>query len=172
MKRLFVDIDGTLANWMQACSIEDCFLKGYFEKLSPQESIIFMIKRFLKNHEDVEVYVLSSVLDTPYAIPEKKKWLKKWIPEIEEDKYIFVPYGEEKNKYIKNINKDDYLLDDYTINLLAWHKAGGTGIKCKTHSNNTNKTWKGPYIHIDFPPILLDEMLENIIYNGNGAFYE
>ena len=77
-KRLFVDMDGTLAVWQSAKSIEDCFVKGYFKDLPPQDSVLNAVKRFMKeNEDDLEVYVLSAVLNTPYAIPEKEDWLKQ-----------------------------------------------------------------------------------------------
>lgn len=168
-KRLFVDMDGTLALWKQASSIEDCFYQNYFKDLPPQNSILEGVKRFMKRNPEVEIYILSAVLDTPYAIPEKAEWLQKYIPEIKKGNYIFVPYGKNKFNYIKNLNRNDYLLDDYTKNLLAWHKAGGTGIKCKTMSNHTNKTWNGPYVHVDFPPIIIDETIDSIIFEGQNS---
>lgn len=167
-KRLFVDMDGTLALWKQSSSIEDCFYQNYFKDLPPQNSILEGVKRFMKRNPEVEIYILSAVLDTPYAIPEKTEWLQKYIPEIKKWNYIFVPYGKDKFNYIKNLNRNDYLLDDYTKNLLSWHKAGGTGIKCKTMNNHTNKTWNGPYIHVDFPPIIIDETIDSIIFEGQN----
>lgn len=173
-KRLFVDMDGTLAVWQSAKSIEDCFVKGYFKDLTPQYSVLNAVKRFMKsNEDDLEVYVLSAVLDTPYAVPEKEDWLKKFIPEIKKENYIFVPYGKDKYEYIPGgVTRNDYLLDDYTTNLLPWHKAGGTGIKCRTNENHTNGTWKGPYIHTAFPSFVMDEVLNHIIFEGGSKFNE
>lgn len=77
-KRLFVDMDGTLAVWQSAKSIEDCFVKGYFKDLPPQDSVLNAVKRFIKaNEENLEVYVLSAVLDTPYACSRKIRMVKE-----------------------------------------------------------------------------------------------
>lgn len=170
-KRLYVDMDGTLAFWIKACSVEDCFAKGYFKDLPPQENIVKLINNFVEKHKDtVEVYVLSAVLDTPYAIPEKTEWLKKYVPAINENNYIFVPYGQDKFKFIDDLDRDCYLFDDYTVNLLAWHKAGGTAIKCRSYCNHTNKTWNGPYIHTGFPLMIMEEIFEDIIFEGKRGF--
>ena len=42
------------------------------------------------------------------------------------------------------IDKNSYLLDDYTKNLIEWESAGGVGIKrlTKVADNSTGK-WKG-----------------------------
>ena len=53
-------------------------------------------------------------------------------------------YGDQKSKYIpNNINSNDYLIDDYTKNLIDWKQSGGTGIKFLNGINHTNKTWQG-----------------------------
>ena len=49
-----------------------------------------------------------------------------------------------ENKYNFKIDKNCYLLDDYTKNLTEWEQGGGTGIKRLTHcADNSRKLWKG-----------------------------
>ena len=44
----------------------------------------------------------------------------------------------------RKIDKNCYLLDDYTKNLTEWEQVGGTGIKRLTHcADNSRKLWKG-----------------------------
>ena len=45
--------------------------------------------------------------------------------------------------YNHQLNSNDYLIDDYTKNLIDWKQSGGTGIKFLNGINHTNKTWQG-----------------------------
>ena len=141
-KRIFVDMDGTLAKWNNV-SLEKLYMKNYFKDLEPNLKILFNIKNRIAEGQDV--YILSSFLDdSKYALEEKMQWLDLYLPEIKNNKRIFVKYGDNKSDYIPNgINQNDYLIDDYTKNLLDWDIAGGTGIKYLNGINHTNKTWKG-----------------------------
>lgn len=121
-KRLFVDMDGTLAEFKPVDEMETLYEKGYFAELKPQENVLGGIKAFITEHSDIEVYVLSSVLyDSEYALSEKIEWLDRYLPEIDETHRIFVPCGEDKAAYVPDgIDGDDILLDDYSANLHAW----------------------------------------------------
>ncbi len=141
-RRIFVDMDGTLAKWNNVAT-EVLYEKGYYRNLEPNQILVDEVKRLINNGEDV--YVLSSFLsDSEYALSEKNLWLDEYLPEIPKDKRIFVHYGDNKNDYITNgITISDYLIDDYTKNLLSWKQAGGTGIKFLNGINHTKGTWDG-----------------------------
>lgn len=70
-----------------------------------------------------------------------------------------VPYGRNKAEYLKEnyspITNQDYLLDDYTKNLIEWKEYGGIGIKYFNGINHTHATWKGVIVadnvNIDTP---------------------
>ena len=163
-KRLFIDMDGTLAKWRYECCIDDCYQKGYYRNLETQENVLDGIIMFLQKHNDVEIFILSAVLPTEYARKEKIEWLHQYLPQIRDDHIIFSEYGKEKHGVVPDkISRNDFLLDDYTKNLLSWHMAGGSGIKCMTFKNHTNKTWNGPYIHCGYKPWMICEYLEQII---------
>lgn len=142
-RRIFVDMDGTLAEWRNIEDTAVLYEKGYYESLKPNELLLQEIQNLIRKGEDV--YILSSFLDdSEYALEEKKIWLKRYLPELSDEKKIFVKYGDIKATYIPNgIGIDDYLIDDYTKNLLEWKDAGGTGIKFLNGINHTRGTWDG-----------------------------
>lgn len=73
--RLFIDMDGVVAEWRGHCKFEDLFEEYYFSTLEPQRWIINDLKEYLFiNAGEVELYVITSVLtDSPYALNEKKR---------------------------------------------------------------------------------------------------
>ena len=139
--RLFVDMDGTLAEWRSASTADELYQEGYFRNLQPVSSILAATK-ILARREDVEVYVLSSVLgDSPYAKTEKNSWLDKYLPEIPRDYRLFPPCGTEKALAVPGgIRRSDILLDDYTSNLISWSRYG-TAVKVLNGINGTNGKW-------------------------------
>lgn len=141
-RRIFVDMDGTLAKWNNVAT-EVLYEKGYYENLEPNQNLVNQIKKLISNGEDI--YILSSFLyDSDYALAEKNIWLDNYLPEIPSEKRIFVHYGDNKKDYIVNgISSSDYLIDDYTKNLFEWKEAGGTGIKYLNGINHTKGTWGG-----------------------------
>lgn len=147
--RLFVDMDGTLAQWQNVEAMEMLYEKGYYHNLLPMEKVVEQIRSAINS--GVEVYSLSSYLtDSEYALKEKNAWLDEYLPELQPENRIFVKYGDDKSKYIEGgITERDYLLDDYTPNLLLWEQAGGKGIKMLNDLNHTKKTWEGMFVHHD-----------------------
>lgn len=149
--RLFIDMDGTLAKWNNV-EYEQLFEKGYYRNLEPNQDILQEVNTLIKQGENV--YILSCVLpDSKYALDEKKEWLREYLPELSEDKYIFVPNGQNKAEYLKQhyspITKYDYLVDDYTKNLQEWQQFGGTGVKYLNGINHTKGTWHGFVIYAE-----------------------
>lgn len=147
--RFFVDMDGTLAKWNNV-EFEQLFEKGYYRNLEPNKDIIQEVKALINQGEDI--YILSCVLpESKYALDEKKEWLRDHLPELSEDKYIFVPYGQNKADYLKEhyspITSKDYLIDDYTKNLQEWKEYGGTGVKYLNGINHTRGTWQGLVVY-------------------------
>lgn len=165
--RFFIDMDGTLAKWNNV-EYEQLFEQGYYLNLAPALQFIGDVRNLIKSGEDV--YVLSCYLTgSAYALEEKKEWLKRYLPELSEDKQIFVPDGENKAEYLREhyspITNRDYLVDDYTKNLIEWKKTGGIGIKCLNGINNTRGTWKGLSVdnafRFNLPDIFLEEKLRD-----------
>lgn len=159
--RLFIDMDGTLAKWNNV-EFEQLFEQGYYRNLEPNNDILIDLNWLIEQGEDV--YILSCVLpDSKYALDEKKEWLKQYVPALSEEKYIFVPYGENKADYLKEhyspITNKDYLIDDYTKNLIEWKEYGGIGVKYINGINHTRGTWDGLMINGDkiYDPLYVDK---------------
>lgn len=151
--RIFVDMDGTLAKWNNV-EFEQLFEEGYYRNLKPNIELVNEVNNLISQGEDV--YILSAYLtESDYAKKEKQEWVKQYLPELQEDKKIFVPYGTNKAKYLKEhyspITNQDYLIDDYTKNLLEWKEFGGIGVKYLNGINHTRGTWRGLMINENTP---------------------
>ncbi len=136
--RIFVDMDGVLAEWNAEASLEQIHEKGYFLNRPPMETVVDAVKEMIRRGE--EVWILSAVLQNEHAMEEKKEWLSRYLPEIKPDRQVFVPYGEKKADYIPDKRATDVLIDDYTENLKDWH---AVGVKLLNGLNWSNGSWKG-----------------------------
>lgn len=159
--RLFVDMDGTLAEFRSVDTLETLYEKGYFAELRPQETVVEGIKTFMNENQAAEVFILSSVLtDSPYAAAEKEAWLDRYLPEIDTQHRIFVPCGSPKSAFVpEGIKKSDVLLDDYSQNLHEWK---GKGIKLMNGINGTRGSWQGARISADMTAAALCRELGKI----------
>lgn len=168
-RRIFIDMDGTLAKWKNVINADELYEQGYYLNLEPNSKLIEEIKSLIWKGEDI--YILSSFLDgSKYALDEKNKWLDKYLPELDNARRIFVKYGDNKSDYIKSgISNSDYLLDDYTKNLIDWKIAGGTGIKYLNGINHTKGTWKGLILDGNNDYYSLNRLLNNY-YNEKDIF--
>ncbi|MEM5780521.1 MAG: hypothetical protein AAGU02_05185, partial [Lawsonibacter sp.] len=118
------------------------------------------------DHPDLEVYTLSSVLgDSPYAVKEKNAWLDENLPEIRVDRRLFPPCGMDKKQSVPGgVQNTDFLMDDYTQNLLRWP---GQGIKLLTAINHTRGTWEGNRIRADKPSEEIMKDLLRVLQGGH-----
>lgn len=144
--RYFFDMDGTMAVWNNV-SNEELYKENYFLNLDTNDYMIALVNQLIR--EGKEVYSCSHFLtDSQYALEEKNKWLDKYIPSLDKDHRVFIPYGQSKAEYFNKhglipIITTDFLIDDYTPNLLQWEELGGTGIKFLNGINHTHGTWQG-----------------------------
>lgn len=170
-QRLFVDMDGTLAEFKTVDTLETLYEKDYFINLKPNENVLGAIKQLIADN-DFDVYILSAYLtDSRYALEEKNAWLDKYLPELPQEKRLFVPCGTEKSVAVPGlIRPDDYLLDDYTKNLSEWEPPA-RGIKLINGINHTNGTWQGDKIQFTHAPEELSSMISDVM-KGWTHFYE
>lgn len=180
-KRLLVDMDGTLARFHdQANYLERMFEKDFFRELEPFENMVEGVRQFIKDHPDVEVFIVSArvIGEPPYCEVEKNAWLDRYLPEIDRDHRIFTDIGHSKAEYLPGgASKDDYLLDDYNKGLNLFMYDGGSAIKCHNNINQRGLgayggekglLWTGAMVHVDDRP----EMISAELAQSMGLSYD
>lgn len=150
-KRLFVDLDGTLATWNKTAYFEMLLEEGYFRDLAPYDIVVNAVREIELTRPDIEVYINSAYLtESEYALSEKKAWVDRFIREIPSEHRIFTPSGTKKSDAVRrftgSFTYNDFLLDDYSVNLHSWVADGGRGIKLLNGINGTNGSWTGPAV--------------------------
>ena len=182
-KRLFLDMDGTLARFhdVDKLFIEAMWQQGFYTSLKPFENMVEGIRVFMQNNPDVEVYLLSAVLDTepPFVVDEKNAWLDYYLPEILAVRRIFTRAGTNKTDYIGSISANDYLIDDYNKNLYEFETAGGHSIKFRNDVNHQGKgsyggekgpLWNGNIVSYDSSPSEIAEQLSSCLELGKTLY--
>ena len=174
MKRLFVDMDGTLARFHdEVMYLERMFENGFFKNLKSFDNMVRGIKEFINMHPDVDVYIISSAVNSPFCVKDKNAWLDLYLPEIPKAKRLFPDIGTQKADYIRGktgfaVTKMDYLLDDYNKGLVQFQEAGGSSIKCHNNINHKGlglyggqkgNLWTGKIVHTDDLPIIIANTL-------------
>lgn len=139
-KRIYIDMDGTLCRFhdQEHQYIEKMWEPGFYIGLKPFEEFLNAVSLCIDRNPTTEFYVLSAILDTepPFAAAEKREWLHRHLPQINDEHMIFTPAGVDKAEYVDNINADCYLIDDYNKNLTEWQQSSGTAIKFINDINN------------------------------------
>ena len=144
MKRIFLDLDGTLARFNVRNALERFKTeKGFFTKLLAYKNI----ESINEMAKVGNVYIISAS-PNEQADNDKMQWVQKYLPNIPIANIVFCRLGENKAEIIKQRTgvdiKGNILLDDYTHNLEQWESAGGVGIKRLTRcADNSTGKWKG-----------------------------
>ena len=145
MKKIFLDLDGTLAKFNVRNALKRFDNeKGFFAKLGAYKNI----EKINEMAKAGNVYIISAS-PNEQADNDKMIWIKKYLPNVKIENIVLCSVGEKKAKIIQNkynikIDKNCILLDDYTKNLTEWETVGGVGIKrLTTVSDNSRKLWKG-----------------------------
>ncbi len=152
MSRIFIDMDGTLARFHDEVNyLERMYEPGFFRELHPFSNFLLSVKSEL---DKSDIYILSSVIESPTCIKEKRDWLKKYLPELPESRQIFCPMGVSKTQLIpEGIKSDDVLIDDYNKNLTEWRDAGGLAVKFVNNINDRGQfgpLWEGKRIFFNW----------------------
>ena len=145
MKKIFLDLDGTLAKFNVRNALKRFDNeKGFFAKLGAYKNI----EKINELAKGGNVYIISASPNLQ-ADSDKMLWIKKYLDNVPLDNIILCRLGENKAKVIKDklnitIDNNCLLLDDYTKNLIEWQNLNGIGIKRITSkADNSRKLWKG-----------------------------
>lgn len=143
--KVYFDMDGTLAEWRPAASMEELLTPGYFASLAPHKHVVALAKDLLML--GYPVAILSAVLG-PQQEREKREWLMREFGDLlSELTVVFVPCGANKSRYVDA--RGAVLLDDHSPNLWQWHAAEGIAIKAINQINGSGKSgksWRGARI--------------------------
>lgn len=145
MKKIFLDLDGTLAKFNVPNALERFDKEeGFFKNLGAYKGIEVVNELARDN----ALFIISAS-PNEQADKDKMIWIKKFLPNININNITICRIGENKAKIIQDkynitINDNCYLLDDYTKNLNEWENFGGKGIKRITKvADNSTKKWQG-----------------------------
>ena len=145
MKKIFLDLDGTLARFNVRNALERFDKEvGFFANLLAYKGIE-IVNELAKTNQ---LFIISAS-PNEQADKDKMLWLERYLPNINVENITLCRLGQNKaqiiqDKYNITINEECYLLDDYTKNLNEWESFGGKGIKRITFvSDNSRKLWKG-----------------------------
>lgn len=144
-KKLFIDLDGTIAKFNVRNSLKRFDNEiGFFKRLNAYIGIE-VVNELASNGN---VYIISASPNAQ-ADSDKMEWLAKYLPNVPNENVTLCRLGENKaqiiqDKYSIVIDNNCLLLDDYTKNLNEWESFGGKGIKrLTTVSDNSRGLWKG-----------------------------
>ena len=144
-KKIFFDLDGTLARFNVKNALQRFNNEiGFFANLKAYKGI----EKINELAKEKEFYIISASPNIQ-ADNDKMKWINKYLPNIKKTNIVLCRLGENKAEKIKevlniSIDKNCYLLDDYTKNLNEWEQKGGKGIKRLTSvADNSRKFWQG-----------------------------
>lgn len=145
MKKIFLDLDGTLAKFNVPNALERFDKEeGFFKNLGAYKGIEVVNELARDN----ALFIISAS-PNEQADKDKMIWIEKFLPNININNITICRIGENKAKIIQDkynitINDKCYLLDDYTKNLNEWENFGGKGIKRITKvADNSTKKWQG-----------------------------
>ncbi len=173
-KRLFIDMDGTIARFHDEESyLVRMYNAGFFENLRPFKEILHAIKLFMRCNPHIEVYILSSLIDSPFCADEKRRWLRRYLPEARN--ILLVPQGVDKSEFIGNLSPLDVLIDDYNKNLSSWRASGGRAIKLVNNINHrglVGEKWQGDLIKYDDMPFSICHQLNSYYEYAQMDFVE
>lgn len=145
-KRVFIDMDGTIANTFEKSTyLEDMKNVGFFAELKPYVNFIKVLLMFIDDNPNIDFYVLSSLSGCESRVRnEKNQWLdNNFNTNVTR---LFVPAGTDKSTFVGELTKNDFLFDDFSTNVIEWSNKGGTAIKVVNSINRSGVRWKGKTI--------------------------
>lgn len=155
--RLFLDLDGTLAEWRQPTFYKEekdpdelereldrmLHIPGYYYSLQPNQELVDGVLLFHQRHPEIPIYITTQALSSQ-AAKEKILWSLEKLPFLTEDEIIIIPYGENKVDYIPGVAMlGDVMVDDFNKNLIEAYEAGIHPVKYLNGINSRDKNYIG-----------------------------
>ena len=144
MKKIFLDLDGTLAKFNVRNALQRFESEiGFFANLGAYKGIE-IINEMAKVGN---VYIISAS-PNKQADSDKMIWIERYLSNVPKANRLICRVGDNKAEFLKSkgirIDTQCYLLDDYTKNLTEWESVGGVDIKRLTSvADNSTGKWKG-----------------------------
>jgi len=124
---IFFDMDGVLCDFNKKYNENNNFSSpNWFTDLEPIKPTLKLLNAMLENDENINIISASP---NENADNDKRDWLKKYLPLLDENKINICRIGDNKAEIIGKIDDSCILIDDYTNNLIEWAKNGGSSIK-------------------------------------------
>ena len=176
MKKIFIDMDGTLTKWKNS-SYSELLKKGYYKSLEPTKLVdavneLLDVKEYRNN-----IYILSKYLEeSSTAYDDKKMWIETFLPKLKSENILLIPNEMSKSDFVSNrfimgcsLNKEFVLLDDYHKNLDEWLSHGGCTAK---YINGINSQAEGLMLFDDDNLENLYDSLIDCIFSDNDNMLE
>lgn len=159
MKKIFIDMDGVLAEYRENCTELELMQKGYFSSLKPEQNMLDALEMLVENSAELgfKVCVLSKVYPSMfrYSVSEKYEWRDTYMPYLYDSEFMLVDgESQEKAEAVElmlgsQINEDCFLIDDYNHNLIDWAHSGGRAVKFLNGINDKRKSFVGNRVSYD-----------------------
>lgn len=179
MKKVFIDMDGVLAEYRNGCKEEDLKKEGYFLTLKPEENMLGALNMLIRDCDalGIGICVLTKVYPKmfKYSVSEKLQWRDKYMPDLFDSEFVMVDGEEqEKSAAVKeliggDINSDCILIDDYNANLKEWFLNGGTPVKYVNKINDKNRTFVGERISCEMTSEEIYNAILSLVFTSSPA---
>jgi 5'(3')-deoxyribonucleotidase len=130
MKKIIIycDMDGVLADFDKVPNAVARYKDepNFFYNLEPISENVNAIKKLIAKN-----YLVKILSKSPHekADSDKRKWLEKYLPEIENKNIIFARPHETKISFVDELEKSfSLLLDDYEKNIQEWRNENGIAL--------------------------------------------
>ena len=140
MKKIIIycDMDGVLADFDKVPNAVARYKDepNFFYDLEPISENVNAIKKLIAKN-----YLVKILSKSPHekADSDKRKWLEKYLPEIENENIIFARPHETKISFVDELEKSfSLLLDDYEKNIQEWRNENGIALTI-TKENTIDK---------------------------------
>lgn len=144
---IYLDMDGVVANFDEKATelshLDEkpwLSIPGFFRQLAPIGDPNSAVIALQEAGYKVKILTKVETRDTNARAMDKILWLQEFMPAIQLEDIIIVPYHLSKTNFVTENPQNCILVDDYGKNLIEWQNFGGFPIKFRPSGN-----FKKPY---------------------------